>query len=359
MRISIASPCALSALATATIVAGCSNGGSQSGFNPSAPTQKSVAYLKSHAHPLNCPPKAPHVWGDDLNGNTVSGYGAPTPAAACILLTGTGVSPTPSFNSPEALATDHNGNLFVADALNGMVDEFTKKGAYVTSFSTNSMTPHGVCVSKPYGQATTEVLGVAGSGITGPSVQFFDVATPPNPIESGTGGNIVWGGDCAFDRQGNFFVDGFDSNANFWIEWATVEALQLGTRPVPLTVATNVGNAFWAGMYVRKDTPKVLSVWNQGFNTTTQDVDNFTITYSGANTTGLGTTLAPYTFSSWPNSSGFLDFEQCAPDRNGYTYFSDNYANEILYGPSNGGALSVYQPLSSAYGVATHPTGQY
>jgi DNA-binding beta-propeller fold protein YncE len=315
-------------------------------------------------HQAGLPPPpcnlTPQVWASSLGTNKVYGYNP----ASVVCKTLSGPYNGLSLNAPIGLAISKGPRyLYVADLGNDRIVVFTYEGVFVKWLSTalygQSYQPSGVCVS-PKG-----VLGVANrqynnTGAPG-NVEFFlpTAASGSGPAGYATG---VLESDqfCAFDRHGNFFVDG------------TANAASGGGQQIAYLIAPHVGlnnqtlvnsglgnTSFWAGMYSRIDAPldDTLSVGTSVGNSTTETVMNWTVT-------GLAVlafaALPSYVLTPYPATTDAV--YQLAPSAGGAAgtlYVADYGDNELLDTGAGGGAMANYAAVSGNVGVTTNPTGQY
>jgi hypothetical protein len=257
-----------------------------------------------------------------------------------------------AFYAPFGLATDHLGNLYVADVNNSRVVVFTKHGGYVaTLYMAAGEQPYSVCVSK-HG-----VVGVvdrpSGSSGTG-DVEFFTNYTFSAMTGSASGvlNTFEW---CAFDGAGNFFADGSINYNNGGQKIVYLKKAYVNL-PAQTVVDSGLGTGtYWSGMYVEEGFTNSLSV---GGN---YEIQNFAIAGGVPGGIPTITALAGYPVGSDP-------FYQAAPSKGAAAaatiYIADygnSTINEAPVGGAGrpGGAVTTYNPLSATVGVATYPTGQY
>ena len=123
------------------------------------------------------------AWGKNVNGGGV--FGICTSAASCSA--GTGGALGGEMNAPGGVATDSEGNVYVADALNHRIQKFDSSGNWLSAWGTNvnGGAVFGICTSAP-----SCMPGTSG----------------------GLGGEFanIWG--LATDAAGNLYVADTDQN---------------------------------------------------------------------------------------------------------------------------------------------------
>jgi hypothetical protein len=307
--------------------------------------------------PAICTPK---VWASSLGTNAVYGYTAPS-STPCVTLTGpyNGLS----LSAPITVSIGSAPKwLYVADLGNNRIVVFTYQGVFVKALSTTLGTqmyqPWGVCVS------SKGIVGVANRQFnnTGPpgNVEFFLPTAPNNSTPTGYATSVLQGDQfCAFDRKGNFFVDGTDVAGGQKIAYLAAAFVPM---PAQTLVDSGLGSAsFWVGMYSRigGSTSDTLSVGTSVGSSATQTVMNWKVSGPLAGPLAF-TPLPSSTFTSYPVTTDAV--YQLAPTRGGSTgslYFADYGDGAVLSGPIIGGPVSTYNAVSGTVGVATRPTGQY
>ncbi len=342
------------AVVTAVAIAGCAGGAS-------APPVASTGVAASSAvrpgmRPALCTPK---VWTTSLASNAVYGYTSAS-SSPCVTLTGpyNGVS----LNAPITVAIGKSPKrLYVADLNNNRIVVFTYQGRFVKALSTAYggalYQPWGVCVSQ------TGIVGVANRQYnnTGPSgnVLFFPPTAPNNSTATGDASGIFISDQfCAFDKKGNFFVDGTTS-AGQKIAYLAVAFVNV---PGQTLIDSGLGTAsFWVGMYSRINNPAndTLSVATSTPNSSTETVMNWKVSGPAAGPLSFSP-LASYTLTGYPSTVNAV--YQAAPTTGGNSgalYIADYGASSTLDAPANGGATALYNGVNSTTGVATRPTGQY
>jgi hypothetical protein len=328
-------------------------GAGQLGMTPHVVPQRAAA--GAAAHPAVC---IPNVWASSLSANAVYGYTAPS-SAPCVTLSGpyNGVS----FNAPISLATDRHGHLYVADLNNFRIAVFTRTGVFIKAFNTTlgtqSYQPWGVCVSN------NGVVGVGNrqfnnSGPPG-NVEFFPSSAPNNSTPTGWANGILSSEEfCAFDKRGNFFVDGVAAASPGGQKIAYLSRANVNL-PSGTLVDSNLGSAsFWVGMYSRIDNPvdDTLSVGTSVGNSSTETVMNWKIAGPPAGPLTFSS-LPAYTLSSYPVTTDAV--YQLAPFVKTFLYIADYGNSTVLQAPSNGGGVTPYNSVGGTVGVATYPRGQY
>lgn len=351
MNFSLASK--LAACLVAIAVAGCS------GSTGNAPGSSTAVIPQVRTASKPPPPCTPKVWATSLSPYAVYGYTAAS-SAPCVTLTGpyNGLN----LNAPITVAVSKKPKLvYVADLGNNRIVAFTYNGTYVkwlsTGYGGQLYQPWGVCVSQ------RGVLGVANRQYnnTGPpgNVEFFSPSAPSGSTATGEANGVLTADQfCAFDRAGNFFVDG-PTSAGQKIAYLARAFVNL---PGQTLIDSGLGTAsFWVGMYSRINSPAddTLSVGTSVPSSSTQTIMNWKVAGPAAGPLTF-TSLSPYTLTSYPLSGNAV--YQLAPTRGGSTgnvLVADYGNNQTLTAPANGGSTSLYNNVSSTTGVATRPTGQY
>jgi DNA-binding beta-propeller fold protein YncE len=145
-------------------------------------------------------------WGKDVLSTGGSGFGEIcTVAAQC---KGGILPPTTAqggeFNTPEGVAVDSAGNLYVADTFNDRVQKFDAAGNFLQAWGKDVISG-GVTTAEICSVAASCKAGVAG-GLGG---EFSD----PTGIAIDSQGYIY------VSEAGNFRIQKFDSNGNFQLAW--------------------------------------------------------------------------------------------------------------------------------------------
>lgn len=343
----------LAACLVAIAVAGCA------GNSTNAPGS-STSVLPQVRAGLNPPPPCiPKVWATSLSPYAVYGYTAPS-SAPCVTLTGpyNGLN----INAPITVAIGAKPKrLYVTDLNNNRILVFTYNGAFVkwwsTAYGGALFQPWGVCVSN------RGIVGVANRQYnnTGPpgNVEFFSPSAPSGSQPSGEASGVFIADQfCAFDKNGNFFVDGTTSSG----QKIGYLARAFVNTPGQTLIDSGLGTAsFWVGMYSRINNPvdDTLSVGTSTPSSTTQIVMNWKVSGPAVGPLTFSA-LSPYTLTSYPSTVNAM--YQLAPTPGGSTgklFVADYGANQVLGAPANGGSVALYNNLNSTTGVATRPTGQY
>ncbi|MGC1381783.1 MAG: hypothetical protein WA814_12270 [Candidatus Baltobacteraceae bacterium] len=343
-------------IAVAAVVAlgGCVGSSGAPGTPSVAAPQSIVA--RSGVGPAVCTPK---VWASSLGTYAVYGYTAAS-SAPCVTLIGpyNGLA----LNAPITVAISKvPKRLYVADLGNNRIVVFTYQGAFVKSLSTalngQLFQPWGVCVS-PRG-----VVGVANrqfnnSGPPG-NVEFFPPNAPNNSTATGSATGLFQSDQfCAFDRKGNFYVDGTTSGGQKIAYLARAYVNLPGQTLVDSGLGTG---SFWVGMYSRINNPanQTLSVGTSVGSSPTETVANWKVSGPAVGPLTFSP-LASYSLTSYPPTTDAV--YQLAPTTGGGSgtlYVADYGNNTVLDAAANGGAVAVYNGVSGTVGVATRPTGQY
>ena len=179
-------------------------------------------------------------------------YGAG--GAPCVTLTGpyNGLN----LNAPITVAISRSPKrLYVADLGNNRVLVFTYNGTYVkwwsTAYGGALFQPWGVCVSR------RGLVGVASrqSNNTGPpgNVEFFMPNAPSGSQASGDANGVLTADQfCAFDKNGNFFVESTDVGRTE----ERVPRCRIVNLPGQTLIDSGLGTAaFSVGMYSRINNP--------------------------------------------------------------------------------------------------------
>jgi hypothetical protein len=269
------------------------------------------------------------------------------------------------------LATSAN-RLYVADK-QGKIFVFTLQGTFVkawsTSIGTTRYNPWSVCVT--HHPPAPDVVGVgtyqaASSAI--PVAEFFSAGaangSSPTGYASGAGlTSQVW---CAFDKSGDFFVDGTTALHHPRIAYLARGHVNVAAQTL---VNAGLGSAHdWASMYSRIDVnpnQNWLSVnaLVQCYTGCSQTVHNWKIFPDPVNGP-IGFVAKPtYTFTGWPSSpsSPIYQLAPSAGGAAGQLYMAALYNNVILKAPANGGPVAPWNLYyqGNPLGLATVPTGQY
>ncbi|HLY03134.1 MAG TPA: hypothetical protein VKR56_11655 [Candidatus Cybelea sp.] len=299
------------------------------------------------------------VWATKVNTDFVYGYGAG--GNFCTGVTHAGLL------YANGLATS-GSHLYVADK-RGQILVFTTSGTFVklwkTSIGTTTYSPWAVCVTHPPAPAVVGVTNYHAGSSAIPVAEFFSANAPngsgPTGYASGAGlTSQVW---CAFDKLGDFFVDGTTATNHQRIAYLARAHINV---PAQALVNSGLGSAHdWASMYSRINAgPMKLSVnaLVQCPSGCSQIVHNWKITGPAAGPLAF-TPQPPYTFTGWPSSPSSPIY-QLAPSTGGaagHLYMAALYNNSILRAPANGGAVAPWNLYyqGNPLGLATVPTGQY
>jgi hypothetical protein len=340
------------------LLAGCGVGGTG--------TAPGIASLSSRAHRIETPSCTVRVYASSLGGAYVQGFSGSITGTPCGAPNNGSLSGM-AFAAPFGLATDLQGNLYVADVNNSRVVAFRQNGTWLGTLKTHpGEQPLGVCVSvKGIVAAADRPASASGHG----DVEFFKGYQLNNNTLNPYGGATGTGAakvtdfeNCAFDKETNFFADGSLNYSQggqkiVYLKAATVQAA--GAHAVSNSIEGSA--SYWDGMYVQYPLGEVLSVGGSDPNGTIE-IQNFKINP----TTGAPGAALPVTaLTGYPASSD--PFYQTAPNaggNSGQIYVADYGVGEILTAPVGGasrpgGPVTVYAGLSTVVGVATFDTGQY
>jgi hypothetical protein len=254
----------------------------------------------------------------------------------------------------------------VADLYNDRIVVFNHKGVFVKAWTTNlngqTFQPWGVCVTIHGGIVGVGNRQFNNSGAPG-NVEFFKVTTANFGGPTGYATGILESDRfCAFDRKGNFFVDGLAYGSQGGGPQIAYLARAYINTPAQALVNSTLGNASsWSGMYSRINTvvTDTLSVGTTVPYANTQTVYNWQVAGPAAGPLTF-TPLSPYTLTSFPSTANPL--YQLAPDASGSVgnlYIADYGAGSVLSAPANGGPVAPYNSVTSNAGVITQPIGQY
>jgi hypothetical protein len=344
------------AVLAALILTGCTAGGASS---LTVPTSNAAQASKHRTTPCT-----PSVWASSVNSNQVYGYTAAS-TAPCVTLTG----PYDGLNisSPIALAmgSSPRNYLYVADLNNDRILVFTKTGvfvkAWITDYTGVLYQPWGVCVSK-----NGRVVGVGNRAYDNSPAQpgnaeFFHTNTPDGGSAYASASGVLDSYNfCAFDKKGNFFIDGLTSSGATKVAYLPRADVPTGGT----LVDSGLGSAsFWVGMYSRINSPAndTLSVGTSISYGTTETVDNWKITGPPGGPLTFSA-IASYSLTGYPSTRDAV--YQLAPSAGGNCttcalYIADYGYAAILQSPPNGGAVSTYNGVGTTVGVTTNPPGQY
>jgi hypothetical protein len=217
------------ALLSVTLVAGCSQGAS--------PT---VAALASHAAARGWmePQAKPTdlLYLSDVESNDVAVYSYPK---------GRLVGDLTGFGQPRAECADAQGNVWIADVVTGSIVEFAHGATAPTVALSTPGSPGGCSVSPRNGD-----LAVAG-GVNGTVVGVFHRSTRNRWRDANlySVATMSAGYFCAYDSQGNLFVDGVDGSGRF----ALAELPHKGATLQSVTLDQTIkkpGGMVWDGEYI-------------------------------------------------------------------------------------------------------------
>jgi hypothetical protein len=303
------------------------------------------------------------VWATKVNTDFVYGYGAG--GNFCRSATHAGLL------YANGLATSAN-RLYVADK-HSKIWVFTLQGTFVkvwsTSIGSTTYNPWSVCVT--HHPPAPDVIGVgtyqAGSSAI-PVAEFFSAGAPsgsgPTGYASGAGlTSQVW---CAFDKAGDFFVDGTTALHHPRIAYLARGHVNVAAQTL---VNSGLGAAHdWASMYSRIDANPAqnwlsVNALVQCYTGCSQTVHNWKIFPDPVNGP-IGFVAKPtYTFTGWPSSpsSPIYQLAPSAGGAAGQLYMAALYNNVILSAPANGGPVAPWNLYyqGNPLGLATVPTGQY
>ncbi|HLY03133.1 MAG TPA: hypothetical protein VKR56_11650 [Candidatus Cybelea sp.] len=326
--------------------------------SPGAP-----APLTASVHRATC---SVVLWASTVNSGGVNGFDSG--GTNCTTIYGSG---TENLTYANGLATG-GGYLYVADKV-GKIFVFTTSGTLVkvwkTSIGTTTYNPWSVCVTRP--PLSPTVIGVgtyqASSSAT-PVAEFFTAgqANGSGPTGYASGAGLTSQAWCAFDKLGDFFIDGTTAANHQRIAYLARAYVNVSAQTL---VDSGLGSAhYWYSMYSRINTSpsETLSVNGrvQCPSGCSEKVYNWNISPHPAHGPLGFVSPTHYTFTGWPSSPSSPIY-QLAPSTggaSGYLYMSAFYNNTIYKAPATGGPVGP--PWNTAYeknpiGLATVPTGQY
>src|SRR5579871_555774 len=198
---------------------------------------------------------APNVWTSSLIFSQVYGYDT----GGNLICTLTGLSPTNAFATTMGLGTNAAGHLFVADMAANQIVQFKSRGQFVNAWSTDIAgavyQPMGICVSR------TGLIGVADralDNIGATNVEIFNAAG--TMLGYATTPSLQSANYCAFDKAGDFFVNGTATPGSGGGQQVWYLARGDIAANATLTLST-VGNAaYWVGMYSQINTSLTYSL---------------------------------------------------------------------------------------------------
>lgn len=241
------------------------------------------------------------------------------------------------FIEPQGMASDRQGNLYVADTVNNRIQVYAAGFTNPpTTWSDPGQYPAGVDVRNNGGfGAVTNIIDING----GPgSITLYRngvaVATVTNP----NFGRVYF---CAFDHDGNLYLDGTDVNGFVFV--AVIAAANRGGRTVQFLTTTN-SISFPGGVQVN----------NNGTISIDDQINLAIYTYNPPSGGSLG---SPVSTTSLGGSSDPVTFAFKVHNHNLYTADAgDAAANEYPY-PAGGSPENVISiPGSAPIGVAVIPT---
>jgi NHL repeat len=343
---------AAAAAASVLLLAGCSGGSSTGALAGGAPLTPSAA----HSQLLPPPCTVPSVWVSTLAGTPPGVQGYTSLGAPCGPLVTGSTSPGGALVAPFGLATDPQGNLYVADVNMSRVLVFKKTGVYLSTLTMlPGMQPLSVCVGP---KSIIGVVDRPASSTGSGDVEFFKSYNAPAPYGQTTGvlNTFNW---CAFDKKFNFFADGttqYSGGSSKIVYLPKANVLAGGPQTA---IDSNLGSAnYWMGMYVQKGFQHKLSVAVPG---SAPYIKNFPITIAGVPVAAgsTTTTLGGYT----PSADDVYEAAPSAGGAGATVYVADYLAGIVWATPVGaaqvGGTSLSWVSQATPVGVATYPTGQF
>ncbi len=216
-------------LLSVTLVAGCSQGASPT-VAPLASHASARGWMEPQAKPTDL------LYLSDVESNDVAVYSYPK---------GRLVGDLTGFGQPRAECADSQGNVWIADVVTGSIVEFAHGATAPTVALSTPGSPGGCSVSPRNGD-----LAVAG-GVNGTVVGVFHRSTRNRWRDANlySVATMSAGYFCAYDSQGNLFVDGVDGSGSF----ALAELPHKGATLQSVTVDQSIkkpGGMAWDGTYI-------------------------------------------------------------------------------------------------------------
>jgi hypothetical protein len=241
------------------------------------------------------------------------------------------------FSEPQGMATDRQGNLYIADTADSRVQVYAAGyNTPPTSWSDPGQYPVGVDVRNngAFGAVTNIIDTNGGPG----SVSLYRNGTQVATINDANFGRVYFG---AFDHSGNFYIDGTDVNGAVFV--AVIAHANTGGRTVQY-LTTNNAISFPGGIQVNND--GTIDVGDQS------DPSQI-YTYNPPSGGSLGSPVSTTALSS---SVDAVQFAMKIHNHNLYTADAGAIASQEYSFP--GGTLenTITNDLTFPIGVAVTPT---
>jgi hypothetical protein len=233
------------------------------------------------------------------------------------------------LNAPYVIATDRARNLYVAnDAIHGMQVYAPPYTASPTTLDGGTSSPRAVAIAS---DGTVGVATWCGSAICNPytgSVLFYAKnSTEPRATVAplSTIANMAW---ATFDKRGNFFVSGFDTNRN--IVFGEVTGGCKTTKMISIRAKKSGYHDNFGGMHSNKDDRMAI------VDLRPPSGPAVIYTYGDLAKHGVGKPTATTTLDGMMNASRFLtDFAFQSSGK--YVWVADEQTentNEYAYPPA-------------------------
>ena len=247
------------------------------------------------------------------------------------------------FGSPEGLATDKAGRLYVTDEAYSQVDVFAPPyNGTPTYLSDSGQSPVSTAVD---GAGNVAVTNIDSKSFGAGSVSFYaaGATTPTSTITSSAFAQILF---CAFDAHGNLYLDGTDLYSNAvlgeivgGIKGRAIRKLTTGNA---LGFPTGVGVTPGGLIAIEDEQQRTI----YSYNSPRGDALG-----SPVSTTVLQNTMEPITFAFGPRAAFVVTVDADLGSTNQYTF------------PAGGAPTGtiMFAPHDSPYpvGVAVTPTESY
>jgi hypothetical protein len=241
------------------------------------------------------------------------------------------------FNSPEGLATDAKGNLYVADFVNSQIlvyaPPYTKKPK---KLSDPGFSPVGVAVTTIGGTTYVGVANYCSTSSCGQgSLIVYKNGKAKKPILSSSIFNAYFLG---FDAKGNLFADGLDVNHNF-----VVGEIAKATSGGKTFKALTTGNSISFPGGVQVTTKGKVAIGDQFADSI--------FTYNLPKKGSLGN---PILTTPLNDSARAVSFAFTSTDKDVWTTDPTGAALEYAY-PAGGSAVTTILVSGMPIGVAVFP----
>lgn len=275
MRISSLAPYALSVLAAAALLAGCSNGGSQSSaLTPTGFTQAQASKLHLANGTIPAAAVKP-IFANSLHPNHHKSWVSPDAAKAPRLLfisdvvygtvniftmPGLALKGTiTGLSAPEGECADAAGNVWVVEDTGESVVKLSRTGSMITSVSTSGYGPPGACAVDPRtGDLAVTTFFNAGESGPGSMLVYKHASGTPKAYGNKAQGTFYF---AAYDGHGDLFADGCAAYPCSSGQYVLSE-LRARTRKM-VTVSISGGTIEFPGNLVWSKKNKYLNAFDQ------------------------------------------------------------------------------------------------